>query len=244
MLVSGFELSFDCRRELSFGFQFCQEGLQGSAVELPLERAQLSIAQFLVQSQSLLDFLQAGEVVRRQHFPLDDRELDLHLIQPTGVHRRMNQNRLAISLPQSLCRRLAAVRGAIVHDPEDTAGGPVGLGPHNLLDQSTERVGPRIRLTPSQDAASADIPSHQVLQSSSSLVLVFHAQGTSWSGRQSRVTSDAGLAACPLIRADEVVPATQCFALPEAGIQVEDATGFLGEHRVAGEKACLRPRPV
>jgi hypothetical protein len=39
----------------------------------------------LVQPQLLLDLLQAGEVVWGQRLSLDDREIDLYLIAPTGM---------------------------------------------------------------------------------------------------------------------------------------------------------------
>jgi hypothetical protein len=61
------------RHEFVFGFQSCKELEQSSAVELPFERARLAVAQLFVQSQPLLNFLQAGEDVRGQYLPLDDR---------------------------------------------------------------------------------------------------------------------------------------------------------------------------
>jgi hypothetical protein len=44
-------------------FEFCQELVQSGAVERPFKRPRLSIAQFFLQSQPLLDFLQAGKIV-------------------------------------------------------------------------------------------------------------------------------------------------------------------------------------
>src|SRR5208337_2012280 len=142
------------RHERAFGFQFRQELVQGSAVELPLKRARRSIAQFLVQPQSLLDLLQAGEVVWGQDLPLDDREVDLHMIQPTGMHGRMDQERLAVRLPQSPYRRLTAVRGAVVHDPKDTAGRPIayvwgGRAPRAVAERSDSAIFPGFFSIPS-----------------------------------------------------------------------------------------------
>src|SRR5438067_7065391 len=104
------------------------------------------------------------------------------------MHRRMDQDRPAVSLPQSSHCRLATVRGAVVDDPEDTAGRPVGLGSHDLLDQPAERVNPGLLLTPTRDAAAPNIPSGQVLQGASAFVLMLHAHGTSRPGRQGGVT--------------------------------------------------------
>src|SRR5580692_4578511 len=100
MSLPAYELLPDRRRghEFALGFQFCQERAQSSAVELPFKRLRFSIAQFFVQPQSLFDLLQAGEVVWGQYLPLDDREINFYLIEPTGMHGRMNQDRLPVSL--------------------------------------------------------------------------------------------------------------------------------------------------
>ena len=70
---------------------------------------------------------------------------------------------------------------------------------------------------------------------------MFHSHGASRTRRQSRVTSDAGLDARLLIRADDVVPAAQRFALPGASVQVQNAPSFFGELRVAWKDPVLIP---
>ncbi len=225
----------------TLGLQSLQEVLQGGSIKSPIERTRLSIAQLFVQPKSLLHLFQAGEVVWSQNLPLDDREVDLHLIQPTGMHRRVDQDRLAMGLSQSPDGRLPAVRRAVVHDPEDPTGRPVGLTPHDLLDQSAERVDASLLLTPAQDSAAANIPSSQVLQGSAPLVLMLDAHRPLGARRQSRVASNPGLDARLLIRADDIVPAAQPAALPGAGVQIQDATRLLGELRVAREDPVLIP---
>ena len=146
------------RHEFVFGFQVCKELEQSSTVELPFKWARLSIAQLFVQPQSLFNFLQAGEVVRGQHLPLDDRKIDLHLIEPTGTHRRMNQDSLAISLSQSPDRCLTAMRGAVINNPENTAGRSVWLTAHHLIDQSAERVDSCLIFASTQDSTAPNVP--------------------------------------------------------------------------------------
>src|SRR3974390_3705267 len=85
-----------CGELLSFRFQSLQEVMQSRSIEFPVEGARFAIAQFLVQPKSLLYLFKAGEVVRRQDLSLDDREIDLHLIQPTGMHGRVDENRLPV----------------------------------------------------------------------------------------------------------------------------------------------------
>jgi hypothetical protein len=228
-------------QELAFGFEFCQESAQSSAVECPFKRPRLSIAQFLIQAQSLLDFLQAGKIVWGQHLSLDDRKIDLYLIEPTGMNGRMNQDRLAVSLPKSSYRCLTAVGGAVVHDPENPTRRSIGLASHHLIDQSAERIDSGLVLASTQDSTVANVPSGKILQSASSLVFMFHSHGTSRPCRQSCMTPDAGLDARLLIRTDDVVPATEWFALPRASVQVQDTFSLFGEHRVARKDPVLVP---
>ena len=65
--------------------------------------------------------------------------------------------------------------------------------------------------------------------------------GRPGAGRQRRVTSDAGLNAGLLVRADDVVPAAQRLALPGASVQVKDTPSFFGELRIAREYPVLIP---
>ena len=68
----------------SLGFQSRQKRLQSGSIEFPIEWARLTVRQFLVQPQTQFDLLQAGKVIRGQYLPLNDREVDLHLVQPAG----------------------------------------------------------------------------------------------------------------------------------------------------------------
>ena len=219
-------------QERSLGFQFRQERLQCGSIEFPVERARLAVRQFLVQPQPHFDLLQAGEVIRGQHLPLDDREVDLHLVQPTGMHRCMDQHRLAICVPQSTYYSLTAMRRRYPR--------PRRLDwPTCRANQSAERLDPGPFLASAQDLSAPDIPSGQVLQSSASLVLVFHPHRPPRAGRQRRMAADAGLDACLLVRTDDVVLATQWLAFPGTIVQIENPSRFLGEPRISREDPVL-----
>src|SRR5262245_7281565 len=58
-----------------------EEGGQLRSVELPLKRPGLPIRQGLIEAEPLFDLLQAGEVVGRQDLPLNQRDVDLHLVE-------------------------------------------------------------------------------------------------------------------------------------------------------------------
>lgn len=70
-----------------------------------------------------------GEVAGGEHFPLDDREVDLNLVQPTGVNRGVDRDEGRPAGLQALIGFLPAVRGAVVEDPEHPAGRAVGFLP-------------------------------------------------------------------------------------------------------------------
>ena len=76
------------------------------------------VGECFIQSQPEPDGFQVGKVIGREHLALNDREVDLHLIQPTGMDRGMDQRNTRIDLAQALLGRFAAMRRAVVHNPE------------------------------------------------------------------------------------------------------------------------------
>lgn len=85
--------------------------------------------------EELLEFRQRREVIGCENFALNNGEVNLDLIQPSGAHRsvKWNQGRaLALRATDGLG---AAVRRAIVNDPEDALSRPVGFLAHHLGDQ-------------------------------------------------------------------------------------------------------------
>src|SRR5260370_39827328 len=118
-----------------FGLQALQKPQQGCAVELPVKRLRFAIRQFLVPVQTLFHFRQGGEIVGRQHLSLNDREVDLHLVEPTRMDWSMDHDCLAVGLPQATVRCLPAVRRAVIYYPEDSLVRSIRLGSHPLVTQ-------------------------------------------------------------------------------------------------------------
>ena len=111
--------------------------------------------------QPLGDGIETRKVIGCEDLSLDDGEVDLNLVKPTGVNRQMNQHQVGILLLQSLAGCLSTVRRAIVHNPEHPLGLPVGLLAHNLLDQAVEGSDPGGRVTIAEDLGAPDIPGGQ-----------------------------------------------------------------------------------
>ena len=61
----------------------------------------------LESKEGLFEFGQRREVVRREHFSLHDREIDLDLIGPTGVDRSVDEDRVGPLGAEAFDRLLA-----------------------------------------------------------------------------------------------------------------------------------------
>ena len=114
------------------------EVVEVGAAEFPLEGLGDGLVVLLEAKQTVLDISERGEVVWGQRFALDDREVDLDLVEPTGVDRAVDQHEIWESRLKASDGRLAAVRGAVVHDPKDVARIAVGRVGHDLRDEAVE----------------------------------------------------------------------------------------------------------
>ena len=95
------------------GLQLGQEGNQVIASEGPLKRLRGLLVSHLEGEQPILEFAQRCEVVRRDHLALDDREIDLDLVQPAGVYRSMNGHDVVPVRSKKSCVDLAAMQAKL-----------------------------------------------------------------------------------------------------------------------------------
>src|ERR1700693_175353 len=119
-------------------FELGKERDQIPSGEAPLEwRGDLLVA--LEAEQTLLQVGQRGEIVGGKNLPLNDGEVDLDLIEPTGVNWGMDENCHGPLGSETSCSLLTAMTGAVIHDPEDARWGPVGLLAHGARGVSGAR---------------------------------------------------------------------------------------------------------
>ena len=76
----------------AFGVELGQERVQVAAGESPLERRSRLLVMALESQEALFEFDQRGEVVWCEDFSLNDGEIDLNLIEPTGVNRCVDKD--------------------------------------------------------------------------------------------------------------------------------------------------------
>ena len=184
--------------------------------------------------------LERGEVVGVEDLALNDAEVQLDLVEPGGVDRRVDDPDLRPALAEPRFRARTPVRAAVVDDPEDPAGTGIGFLAHHLVDEAPEGHDARARLTAPEDLGPVDVPGGEVGERAAPLVLVLDPTSTTRPGQCPRVDPGAGLDAGLLVGTDDVLVGPQRFPLPAAAVQVEDEPGLPLEVRIAGED----PAPV
>ena len=117
--------------------------------EFPLEGLSHGFVVGLKCEQALFDGGQRWEVVGCKYLALDNGKVDLDLIEPTGMDGTMHGAR-------------PAMRGAIVHDPEDPASLVVGRLVHDVVDESLKRRDAGLALTAAKHFGAVDIECGQV----------------------------------------------------------------------------------
>ena len=135
--------------------------------------------------QPLFEGVEGREVVGCRGLALKDGEVDLHLIQPTGMHRRVDRNDGRPLLPDTIDTGLAAVGGAVVHGPEHPTSGAIGFLRHHVLQEAAEWCDAGLVFAKPMDFGPTYIPGGQVGPCPLTHVLMFDAHGLAGSGRQS-----------------------------------------------------------
>jgi len=205
------------------------------ARELPLERTGDGFIVLLEAQEPLLELRQGAQVVWRQDLTLEDGEVDLDLIEPTGVHGRMNGNDAGPALAQALDAGIAAVRGAVVHDPKHALCRAIRLLAHDLMHEAAEGRDASLAFTTTKELGPVDIPGRQIRPGAAADIFMLDSHAASGCGCQCRVSPAAGLDAGLLVGGDHEVVFRQGLALPAALVQIQDSARLLLESGVARE---------
>jgi hypothetical protein len=134
---------------------------------------------------------------------------------------------------ESLLAGFAAMRGAIIDDPEHPWGRKVRGLTHDLVDEALEGDNAGRGFAPAVDLGAAYVPSGQVGPGATPFVLKFNAE-TSVRARLLRgVATLSSLDAGFFVGAENAVVRAQRLALPESLVEVQNAPRFGFEVRVA-----------
>jgi len=96
------------------------EAIEISARELPLEGLGDPLIVSLETKDTGSDGVLGREVGRSERFALENGEVDLDLIQPTGVCRQMHEGEVVELALEAVHGAPASVDRAAIHDPEHT----------------------------------------------------------------------------------------------------------------------------
>src|SRR5262245_41633126 len=90
---------------------------------------------------------------------LDDRKVDLNLVEPTGMDGSVNEDGVRPLGAEAVDGLLPPMRGAVVHDPEHVAGRLVGFLAHDITHEARDGRNAVLRFTTSEDLGAVHIPS-------------------------------------------------------------------------------------
>ena len=198
-----------------FAVDFSQKSVKIFASEGPLEGRCRPFVVGLESKETLLELSQRREVVGRKDFPLNNREVDFDLVEPTGVDRSVDKNGIGPFGAETVGGLLATMSGAVVHDPEDAASGLVGLLAHDFADQTIHRSDAVFDFTAAEDFGAMDVPGRQVGPGAFAKVLMLDSHGAGGSRRQRRLFSASGLNAGLLVCGDHEVIGAQWARPPK-----------------------------
>ena len=208
------------------------EFIQVFGGEGPLERSGRLFIALLETQESVLQLSQREEIVGCENLALHDREINLDLIEPAGVHRSVDGNYRGPAVLEALDAPLAAMRRAIVENPKDALGRPIGLLTHHFPDQTVERFDAVLPSTAAEHFGPTDIPSCEVDPGPFPLVFAFYPGGFPWAGREGAMESATGLNAGLFVGGEHIIPGPQGLSLPEALIEIEDGTGLFDKQGI------------
>jgi hypothetical protein len=142
--------------------------------EGPLEWFGSPLVASLEGHQLPLQVGQVLEVARREQLALNDREVDLDLIEPTGMNRRVNQNDVRPSGAEAPSGAPTTVAGAVIHDEEHAARRPVGFLTQDLANKAVECRDAVLALAATEQLGSMHVPGGEIGKRASARIFVLN----------------------------------------------------------------------
>ena len=208
--------------------------------EFPLEGPGNLLVVFLKGSYPLSEIDKGKEVIGREHFSLEDGEIDFDLVQPTGVDGEMDNNDLGPLALKSIDRGQSPVRRPVVENPENPSGGAVRLACHHVLDQAVEGYDPGFGLAPSEQLCPSHVPGCQIAQCPFSCIFKFHLLSLSRSWTKTLVFSEPCLNTGLFVSRDDKVARPQGESIPYPLIKIQDPACLMLKLGITGKD----PAPV
>jgi hypothetical protein len=136
---------------------------------------------------------------------LNNRKINFNLVKPTGMDWCVDRNNIFPSLDEPGIRSNATVRGAIIHDPEDSSRRTVRFLTHDLLHKTLKRFDSGFLSKPAEDLCPVNVPSRKIGKSPFPFVFMLNAHDKTSFGRQGLCLSFPGLDASFFVRRDDII---------------------------------------
>ena len=203
--------------------------------ELPFEGPRSGLPVILKIQKTFGDGIEIGKVIGCQNLPLDNREVDFDLVEPTGMDGGMHERQAGVKITKAFGGSVATMRRAVIHDPEDTTGVAIGWQCHHLFDQPVKGGDAVLTFAAAKDAGPVDIQGGDIGPGPTAGVLVLDVHGSTRPAALRSVLATAGLNAGLFIGGDHELVILQRPVLPLTGVQIQHALGLGGEVGVTGE---------
>src|SRR5262249_6505738 len=125
-----------------------------------------------------------------------------------------------------------AMSRAVIHDPENTLSGFVGLAPHHLRDEPIGGSNATFLFPVCEELGTMDVPSRQIGPSAFPEILMPDPHGPAGGSRQTGLLTGSRLNTGFVIGGDDELRTMQGVPLPDAGVEIENASGFASEVRI------------
>src|SRR5690606_25521798 len=121
-----------------------------------------------------------------EHLALQNRKVQLHLVEPTRMFGQVNRDRVRIAPAQSLGKGGGLVGAPVFHDPENASRLSIRSATHHVVDQPPKGLNARLRLNSANHPPRLHIEGSQIRYSTMANVFVFEAHAAARSGRHRR----------------------------------------------------------
>ena len=130
--------------------------------EPPFERLGDGFVMSLESQQAFCELLQGREIVWREDLSLEDREINLDLIEPTGMDGPLNEHQVGVFVLESLDCPGTSMRRTVVDDPENTSCPAIGMLFHDLIDEAVKGRDSGFGFAATEEFGPVDIQGSQI----------------------------------------------------------------------------------
>jgi len=205
------------------------------ASELPFERFGDRFVIAVEFQQSVGDGGKVREIIRGEDLALNNGDIDLDLVELTGMKRAVDQYQAGIPLLLSCHGTGAPMSRTVIHDPEDMPGLGVRGPRHDLVHQSIKGSNPVLGFAATENSSLMDIERGEVSPSPTALVLMLDPHRPTGLANPSRMLAAPGFDTSLLVCRDHELVVLEGLAVPTALMQIQNPARFKSKIGVARE---------